>query len=74
MNDQHPIRNLAEAQDYIKRTDLVIEVFKGQVHWLEKQAEEGIYAPVFVYDHLIEQLDEFISFSFDKHPFIYRIY
>ena len=68
MNDQHPIRNLAEAKDYIKRTDLVIEVFKGQVHWLERQAEEGIYAPVFVYDHLIAQLDEFISFSFDKHP------
>ena len=68
MSDQHPVRNLYEARDFVKRTDLVNEVFKGQVDWLERQAAQGIYAPDFVYAHLIEQLNEFISYSFEEHP------
>lgn len=68
MNDQHPVRNLSEARDFVKRTDLVNEVFKGQLGWLERQAAKGIYAPDFVYAHLIEQLNEFISFTFEEHP------
>ena len=44
MSDMHPIRSLSEAKDFIKRTDLVIDVYSGQLSWLEKQAAEGIYA------------------------------
>ena len=29
MNDMHPIRNKSEANDFIKRTDLIKEVYKG---------------------------------------------
>ena len=68
MSDQHPVRNLSEAKDFIKRTDLVKDVFAGQLEWLEKQATAGIYAPEFVYVHLIKQLNELISYSFDEHP------
>ena len=68
MSDQHPVRNLNEARDFVKRTDLVNEVFKGQLDWLERQAAQGIYAPDFVYAHLIKQLNEFISYSFEEHP------
>ena len=52
----------------MERTDLVKEVFKGQLDWLERQAAQEIYAPDFVYAHLIEQLNEFISYSFEEHP------
>jgi uncharacterized protein (DUF885 family) len=68
MSDMHPIRSYSEAKDFIKRTDLVIDVYKGQLTWLEKQAAAGIYAPEFVYDHLIEQLNELINYSFEEHP------
>ena len=68
MSDQHPVRNLSEAEDFIKRTDLVKEVFKGQLDWLERQAALGIYAPEFVYAHLITQLNEFIDYSIEEHP------
>ncbi|MDB4828882.1 DUF885 domain-containing protein [Gammaproteobacteria bacterium] len=68
MSDQHPVRSLSEAKDFIKRTDLVKDVFEGQLEWLEKQAAAGIYAPEFVYAHLIKQLNELISYSFDDHP------
>ena len=57
MSDMHPIRSLSEAKDFIKRTDLVIDVYSGQLSCLKKQAAEGIYAPEFVYAHLITQLN-----------------
>ncbi len=41
---------------------------KVKLGWLERQAAQGIYAPDFVYAHLIEQLNEFISFTFEEHP------
>ena len=68
MSDQHPVRTLSEAREYVERTDLIKEVFKGQLDWLERQASQGVYAPDFVYAHLIEQLNEFISYSFEEHP------
>ncbi|MDC3244632.1 DUF885 domain-containing protein [Gammaproteobacteria bacterium] len=68
MSDMHPIRSLSEAKDFIKRTDLVIDVYSGQLSWLEKQAAEGIYAPEFVYAHLIKQLNELINYSLEEHP------
>ena len=68
MSDQHPVRNYSEAKDFIKRTDLVKDVFTGQLDWLRKQAAMGIYAPEFVYDHIINQLNELINYSADEHP------
>ena len=68
MSDMHPIRSLSEAKDFIKRTDLVLDVHKGQLGWLESQAAQGIYAPKFVYAHLIKQLNELINYSLDEHP------
>ena len=61
-------KSLSEAKDFIKRTDLVIDVYSGQLSWLEKQAAEGIYAPEFVYAHLIKQLNELINYSIKEHP------
>ena len=68
MSDMHPIRSLSEAKDFIKRTNLVIDVYSGQLSWLERQAAEGIYAPKFVYAHLIKQLNELINYSLEEHP------
>jgi len=68
MSDQHPVRNYSEAKDFIKRTDLVKDVFAGQLDWLKKQAAVGVYAPRFVYDHIINQLNELINYSADEHP------
>jgi uncharacterized protein (DUF885 family) len=68
MSDMHPIRSLSEAEDFIKRTNLVLEVYSGQLGWLERQAAEGIYAPKFVYAHLIKQLNELINYSLEEHP------
>ena len=68
MSDMHPVRDYSEAKDFIKRTDLVRDVYAGQLDWLEKQAAEGIYAPEFVYAHLIKQLNELINYSFEEHP------
>ena len=68
MNDMHPIRNKSEANDFIKRTDLIKEVYEGVLADLEKQAMSGIYPPEFVYDHVIKQLNEFIEYSNEEHP------
>lgn len=68
MSDMHPVRNLSEAEDFIKRTNLVIEVYSGLYDWLQKQSSYGIYAPKFVYGHIIEQLNELINYSNEEHP------
>ncbi|MDC3113343.1 DUF885 domain-containing protein [Gammaproteobacteria bacterium] len=68
MNDMHPIRNISEAEDFIKRANLVKEVYRGALNDLEKQAENGIYPPEFVYGHVIKQLQEFINYEFIEHP------
>ena len=68
MNSVHPIRSKSEANDFIKRTDLVKEVYQGTLNHLEDQAENGIYPPEFVYGHVINQLDEFINVSISEHP------
>ncbi len=68
MNDMHPIRDISEAEDFIKRANLVKEVYRGALNDLEKQAENGIYPPEFVYGHVIKQLQEFINFEFIEHP------
>ncbi|MAX50254.1 MAG: DUF885 domain-containing protein [Gammaproteobacteria bacterium] len=68
MNDMHPIRKKSEAVDFIKRADLVKKVYEGTLKDLEKQAENRIYPPEFVYGHVIKQLQEFIDYEFNDHP------
>ena len=68
MNDMHPIRDISEAEDFIKRANLVKQVYRGALNDLEKQAENGIYPPEFVYGHVIKQLQEFINYEFIEHP------
>ena len=68
MNSVHPIRTKSEAKAFIKRTDLIKEVYEGTLNHLKKQADNGIYPPEFVYGHVINQLDEFINISNSEHP------
>ena len=68
MSGMHPIRNKSEAEDYIKRVNLIKEVYEGVLKDLEKQAINEIYPPEFVYGHVIKQLNEFINYSYDDHP------
>ena len=58
MTDTHPIRNYREATDYIKRVRLFDDSMNSDLVWLEEQKKLGIYAPKFVFDHVIRQLKE----------------
>jgi len=68
MSDMHPVRTHDEAKDFIKRTDLAKDVYIGVLDGLERQAAAGIFAPEFVYAHVINQLNEMINYSFNEHP------
>ena len=68
MSDMHPVRNISEAEDFIKRTDLIKDVYAGVLNDLELQAEAGIFPPVFVFNHVIKQLNEFINYEVEEHP------
>ncbi|MBT3425881.1 MAG: DUF885 domain-containing protein [Gammaproteobacteria bacterium] len=67
MTDIHPIRNKREAEDFIARVKLLDEVSENLLAWLEQQQEAGIFAPEFVYDHVIRQLKEILAYQ-DQHP------
>ena len=68
MTDTHPIRNFREATDYIKRVRLFDESMKSDLIWLEEQKKLGIFAPQFVFDHVIRQLNELLSYTDDENP------
>ena len=68
MTDTHPIRNYREATDYIKRVRLFDDSMKSDLVWLEEQKKLGIFAPKFVFDHVITQLKELIDFTDDNNP------
>lgn len=68
LSNMHPVRNISEAEGFIKRVNLIKQVYEGTLKDLEKQADAGIYPPEFVYGHVIEQLNEFISFTYEEHP------
>ena len=68
LSDMHPVRSISEAEGFISRVNLVKEVYEGTVKDLEKQADAGIFPPEFVYNHVIEQLNEFINFNYEEHP------
>ena len=68
MTDTHPIRNLPEAEAYIERARLFKDVFEGYLYELNGQKAIDFYAPKFVYERVIAQLNEFLNFSFEEHP------
>ena len=68
MTDTHPIRNLTEAEAYIDRVRLFEAVFEGYLYELNGQKAIDFYAPKFVYERVIAQLNEFLNFSFEEHP------
>ena len=68
LSDMHQIDSYIDAKNYIKRASLFDESFEGLLTILEKQAEENIYAPDFVYVHVINQLDELMNHDLQNHP------
>ena len=68
MTDTHPIRNYREASDYIKRVSLFDDSMNSDLLWLEEQKKLEIFAPEFVFDHVIKQLKELIAYTNDNNP------
>ena len=73
MTDMHPVRNDREAADYIQRVKLFDEVFAGDLLWLAKQKEQGIFAPKFVFDHVITQLENMVAAELSDDP-LYQVF
>ena len=68
MTDTHPVRNLREASDYIKRVEKFDESLNANLIWLEEQKKLGIFAPKYVFDHVITQLKELIAYGDSDNP------
>ena len=68
MTDTHPIRNYREATDYIKRVRLFDDSMNSDLIWLEEQKKLGIFAPKFVFDHVIRQLKELLAYTDNNNP------
>jgi uncharacterized protein (DUF885 family) len=68
MTDTHPVRNLREASDYIKRVEKFDESLNANLIWLEEQKNLGIFAPKYVFDHVITQLKELIAYEDSDNP------
>ena len=68
MTDTHPLRNLREASDYIKRVEKFDESLNANLIWLEEQKKLGIFAPKYVFDHVITQLKELIAYEDSDNP------
>ena len=68
LSDMHQINSYIDAKNYIQRASLFDESFEGLLTILEKQAEENIYAPDFVYVHVINQLNELMIHDIENHP------
>jgi len=68
MTDTHPIRNYREATDYIKRVKLFDESLNSDLQWLGEQRKLGIFAPKFVFDHVIKQLMALLAYEDSENP------
>ena len=44
------------------------EVLEANLLWLEEQKRQNIYAPKFVFDHVIKQLNELINYDDSENP------
>ena len=70
MTDTHPVRNENEAKDYIERVKMFDDSLKANLVWLEEQKKLGIFAPKFVFDHVIRQLKEMIGYEDSENPLV----
>ena len=70
MTDTHPVRNENEAEDYIERVKMFDDSLKANLVWLEEQKKLGIFAPKFVFDHVIRQLKEMIGYEDSENPLV----
>ena len=70
MTDTHPVRNENEAKDYIERVKMFDDSLKANLAWLEEQKKLGIFAPKFVFDHVIRQLEEMIEYGDSENPLV----
>ena len=68
MTDTHPIKSRTDAENYIKRVQMFDEVLEANLLWLEEQKRQNIYAPKFVFDHVIKQLNELINYDDSENP------
>ena len=68
MTDTHPVRDYREATDYIKRVRLFDDSLNSDLVWLGEQKKLGIFAPQFVFDHVIKQLKELITYTDEENP------
>ena len=68
MTDTHPIRDFREASDYIKRVEKFDDSLSEDLIWLEKQKKLGIFAPKYVFDHVIAQLNNLIAYEDSDNP------
>ena len=68
MTDTHPMKSLNDARNYIDRVEMFDEVLLENLSWLKAQKEQEIFLPKFVMDHVIEQLEELISYEDSNNP------
>ena len=71
MTDTHPLKNYNDALNYIMRVKLFGDILNANLEWLKEQKKEEIYPPKFVFDHVINQLDELVNYKENDHPLIY---
>ena len=68
MTDTHPVRDYREASDYIKRVEKFDDSLSEDLIWLEEQKKLGIFAPKYVFDHVIAQLNDLIAYQDSDNP------
>ena len=68
MTDTHPVSTEREASDYIERVKLFDESLSANLVWLEEQKKLDIFAPKFVIDHVIKQLNDLIGYEDKENP------
>ena len=71
MTDTHPLKNYNDALSYIKRVKLFGDILSANLEWLKEQKKEEIYPPKFVFDHVINQLNELVNYKENDNPLIY---
>ena len=60
--------NLKDEENRSARLTKEYEDNDARLADLEEQADAGIFPPEFVYDHVINQLSDFINYDYNEHP------
>ena len=71
MTDTHPLKNYNDALNYIMRVKLFGDILNANLEWLKEQKKREIYPPKFVFDHVINQLNELVNYKENDNPLIY---